>query len=157
MAEWIAESGSRLQPAPTDFERLYRANVAAISSFFERRCAEPQEVADLTSETFEEAIRSFGGFDRRRGTGRAWLFGIARHRYARHCERAAQAQALVQRVRVVHPLAEDVREEVEARIDAQREARAVLERCAGMSEVDRSVIELVDLSGLSPTEAASVL
>jgi RNA polymerase sigma factor (sigma-70 family) len=157
MAELTAEPGSRPTHAPGDFERVYRANVAAISGFFERRCAEPQVVADLTSETFEEAIRSFSGFDPRRGTVRAWLFGIARHRYARHCERAAQAQALVHRARVVHPLTEDVREEVEARIDAQREARRVLEHCAGMSELDRSVIELVDLSGLSPSEAASAL
>jgi RNA polymerase sigma factor (sigma-70 family) len=157
MAELTAEPRSAAMSDATDFERIYRANVTAISGFFERRCAEPQEVADLTSETFEEAIRSFAGFDPRRGTVRAWLFGIARHRYARHCERCARAQALTERVRVVHPLAEDVREEIEARIDAQRAARVVLARCADMSELDRSVVELVDLSGLSSVEAATVL
>jgi hypothetical protein len=85
------------------FEQVYRAHVAVISAHFERRCREPQEVADLTSETFEEAIRSMPGFDPRRGTIRAWLFGIARHRYARHCERAAQGQALAQRVLIASP------------------------------------------------------
>jgi RNA polymerase sigma factor (sigma-70 family) len=157
MAEVTAVPPSRSAPVATEFERIYRANVAVISGFFERRCTEPQEVADLTSETFEEAIRSYAGFDPRRGTVRAWLFGIARHRYARHCERYTREQALTQRVGVVHPLAEDVREEIEARIDAQRAARLVLARCADMSELDRSVVELVDLSGLSSVEAAAVL
>lgn len=157
MAQVTAEPNRRSMSVATDFERIYRTNVAPISGFFERRCTEPQEVADLTSETFEEAIRSFHGFDPRRGTVRAWLFGIARHRYARHCEQRARAHALAERVRVVHPLAEDVREEIEARIDAQRTARQVLARCARMSELDRSVLELVDLSGLSSVEAAAVL
>ena len=140
-----------------EFERLYRDHVSAISAFFERRCRDPQEVADLTSETFVEAIRSFAGFDPRRGTARAWLFGIARHRYAQHCERSASVKVLNERVRGVHPLTDDVRDEIEARIDAQRTGRLVMARYALLSELDQSVLELVDLAGLTPTEAASVL
>lgn len=146
-----------MTPTMASFERVYRANVAAISAYFERRCDEPQEVADLTSETFVEAIRHFGGFDPRRGTVRAWLFGIARHRFAHHCEQAVRGRALEERVRGTITLAEDVREEIEARIDAQGVGRELLARCAEMSELDRSAIELVDLAGLTPAEAASAL
>jgi RNA polymerase sigma factor (sigma-70 family) len=157
MTELATEMVPRMTTTMASFERVYRANVTAISAYFERRCDEPQEVADLTSETFVEAIRHFGGFDPRRGTVRAWLFGIARHRFARHCEQAARGRALEERVRGTTTLAEDVREEIEARIDAQRVGRDLLARCAEMSELDRSAIELVDLAGLTPNEAASAL
>jgi RNA polymerase sigma factor (sigma-70 family) len=143
--------------ATEEFERVYRDNVSVISAFFERRCRDPQEVADLTSETFVEAIRSFTGFDSRRGTVRGWLFGIARHRYAQHCERSAHGRALTEWARGVHPLADDVRDEIESRIDAQRAGRLLMAGYARLSELDQSVLELVDLAGLTPTEAASVL
>ncbi len=157
MTELATETPPTVTPTMASFERVYRANVAAISAYFERRCDEPQEVADLTSETFLEAIRHFGGFDPRRGTVRAWLFGIARHRFAHRCEQIARGRALQERVRGAATLAEDVREEIEARIDAQRVGRELLARCAEMNELDRSAIELVDLAGLTPAEAASVL
>src|ERR1035441_7593996 len=35
--------------------------------------------ADLTSETFAQALASRGSFDVSRGEPRAWLYGIARH------------------------------------------------------------------------------
>jgi RNA polymerase sigma-70 factor (ECF subfamily) len=157
MSELATEMPPRMTSTMASFERVYRANVAAISAYFERRCDEPQEVADLTSETFLEAIRHFGGYDPRRGTVRAWLFGIARHRFARHCEEVTRGRALEERVRIATLLAEDVREEIEARIDAQQVGRELLARCAQMSELDRSAIELVDLAGLTPREAASAL
>jgi hypothetical protein len=34
-----------------EFERIYRGNVGAVTSYFARRCTDPQTVADLTSET----------------------------------------------------------------------------------------------------------
>ena len=60
-------------------------------------------------------------------------------------------------MRIATVLAEDVREEIEARIDAEQVGRELLARCAQMSELDRSAIELVDLAGLTPREAASAL
>jgi RNA polymerase sigma-70 factor (ECF subfamily) len=157
MSELATEMPPRMNSTMASFEHVYRTNVAAISAYFERRCDEPQAVADLTSETFLEAIRHFGGFDPRRGTVRAWLFGIARHRFAHHCEEATRGRALEERVRIATLLAEDVREEIEARIDAQSVGREMLARCAQMSELDRSAIELVDLAGLTSREAASAL
>ena len=48
-------------------------------------------------------------------------------------------------------------EDLAARIDAQREGREILERCARLSEGERSAIELVDIAGLTPKEAADAL
>ena len=150
----------RRQPggrALVEFERVYRANVGALTAYFARRCSEPQDVADLTSETVLEAAGSFGGFDPRRGTARAWLFGIAAHVYARHCARLAGGRDAALRLAGRRPLEVDEFEELAARIDAQRTGRELLERCAGLSAGEREAIELVDLMELSPKEAAAVL
>src|SRR6202007_3144361 len=53
--------------AAAEFERLYRANIAAITAYFARRSADPHVVADLTADTFVTAITSFGSFDPKRG------------------------------------------------------------------------------------------
>src|SRR3984957_21313140 len=65
-------SGSGL----VEFEQVYRGEVDVVTAYFARRCAEPQIVADLTSETFVRAAGGFGRFDPGRGSARAWLFGI---------------------------------------------------------------------------------
>jgi RNA polymerase sigma-70 factor (ECF subfamily) len=143
--------------ALVEFERVYRANVGAVTAYFARRCSEPQDVADLTSETVLEAAGSFGGFDPRRGTARAWLFGIAAHVYARHCAGLAGGRDAALRLAGRRPLEVDEFEELAARIDAQRTGRELLERCARLSDGEREAIELVDLMELSPKEAAAAL
>jgi RNA polymerase sigma-70 factor (ECF subfamily) len=139
------------------FERVYRANAGAVMAYFARRCGEPQTVADLTSETFVRAAGAFGGFDPRRGSARAWVFGIAAHVYAWHCEQVAHGRDAVSRLAGQRPLAGDEIDELAARIDAEREGRALLERCGRLSAPERSAVELVDLAGLTPKEAAAAL
>jgi RNA polymerase sigma-70 factor (ECF subfamily) len=136
---------------------VYRANVADIGAFFARRCGEPQDVADLTSETFVQAIGSLGSFDPRRGTARAWLFGIARHVYAQHCERLALARSGVVVLAARRPLDGGEIEELAARIDAQGFGRELLAQLEGLPELERVALELVDLAGLTTPEAASVV
>lgn len=140
-----------------EFERVYRANVGAVSAYFARRCSEPQDVADLTSETVLRAAGSFGGFDPRRGTARAWLFGIATHVYARHCAGLAGGRDAALRLAGRRPLEVDEFEELAARIDAQRDERRLMERLAALSAGEREAIELVDLMELSPKDAAMAL
>ena len=149
----VAVSGRR----PGEFEQVYRANFAAITAYFARRCAEPQIVADLTSETFVRAVGSFGSFDDRKGSARSWLFGIAGHVYAQHCEQAASGQDAVARLAGRRALEVDEIEELAIRIDAERAGRALIERCSELPELERAAVELVDLSGLTPKEAAAVL
>jgi hypothetical protein len=68
----LAESGGRPAggSAAAEFERLYRANVEPVTSFFARRSADPETVADLTADTFVQVIISLGGFDPAKGTAR---------------------------------------------------------------------------------------
>jgi DNA-directed RNA polymerase specialized sigma24 family protein len=110
---------------------VYLRNVDVLMGYFARRCREPQTVADLTSETFVRAMNGFAGFDPRRGSDRAWLFGIAAHVFAHHCQQSAGDRDAVARLGGHRALDEDEIEELAARIDAEREGAALMQRYAG--------------------------
>lgn len=143
--------------ATAEFERLYRANVDAVTAYFARRSADPHVVADLTADTFVAVITSFGSFDPRQGTARAWVFGIARRVYAAHCQAYSQQQHQLRQLAGRRDLGPDQVEELVDRIDAERAGRRLVSELAALPEADRAVIELVDLAGLRPKEAAAAL
>lgn len=140
-----------------EFEDAYRENVSAITAYFARRYREPQEVADLVSETFVDAIGCFARFDPRRGTARAWLFGIARHVYAHHCAQAVNGRDTTSRLAGLRELENDELDELAAKIDAQRAGRRLMELCRSLPPLELAAIELVDFAGLRPKEAATAL
>ena len=143
--------------AIAEFERLYRANVDGVMAYFARRSRDPHVVADLTADTFVAVIASFAAFDPRKGTARAWMFGIARRVYASYCEAHSQQQHRLQRLAGRRDLDQDEVEELLGRIDAERAGRDLVAALASLPERDRAVIELVDLAGLRPKEAAAAL
>ncbi len=140
-----------------DFEAVYRANISGVTAFFARRVLEPQSVADLASETFVQAISSLRSFDPHRGSPRAWLFGIARHVYARHCDQLATGRAAAEELATRRALDDDEIDQLAERIDDQRAGRELLARLIDLPEFERTAVELVDLSGLTPREAARAL
>ena len=153
----VSGSGGLSGRRAGEFERVYRANVAAVTAYFARRCGEPQTVADLTSETFARAVGSFCSFDAGKGTARSWLFGIATHVYAQHCEQTAGGRDAAARLAGRRALEVDEIEELAARIDAEQAGRALIARCSQLPDLERTAVELVDLTGLTPKEAAAVL
>lgn len=121
-----AQARDRPPTSPLDeFEQVYLRNVEVLMGYFARRCRDPQTVADLTSETFVRAMTGFARFDPRRGSDRAWLFGIAARVFARHCEQSAGDRDVVERLGGHRALDEDEFEELAARIDAEREGAAL--------------------------------
>jgi RNA polymerase sigma factor (sigma-70 family) len=155
-----ARTRSRTRPRKTlleEFEQLYLRNVDVLMGYFARRCGDPHTVADLTSETFVRAMDGFAGFDPRRGSDRAWLFGIAAHVFARHCEQSAGGRDAVARLGGHRALDADEIEELAGRIDSEREGAALMRRCARLPAAERAAVELVDLEGLTPKEAALAL
>lgn len=143
--------------AVAGFERLYRANVEAVTSYFARRSADPHVVADLTADTFVTAITSFASFDPGKGSARSWVFGIARHVYAAHCEAYGQQRDRLERLAGRRDLEPDQVEELLDRIDAERAGRALVTGLGALPDRDRALVELVDLAGLRPKEAAAVV
>jgi RNA polymerase sigma factor (sigma-70 family) len=155
----VAGAGERAADpnAIAEFERLYRANVDAVMGYFARRSRDPHVVADLTADTFVAVITAFRTFDPRKGTARAWMFGIARRVYASHCQAHSQQQHKLERLAGRRELAPDQVEELLDRIDAERAGRDLITGLARLPEQDRAVIELVDIAGLRPKEAAAAL
>ena len=140
-----------------EFEQIYRDNADVVMAYYARRCAEPQVVADLTSETFVRAAGTFASFDPGKGSPRAWLFGIASHVYARHCDQTANGREAVARLAGHRALEPDEIDELAGRIDAERAGRKLIERCSRLPDLERAAVDLVDLSGLTPKEAAAAL
>jgi RNA polymerase sigma-70 factor (ECF subfamily) len=162
MSQHALDAAEQATPRPTggrldEFEALYRAEVTGITAFFARRSRNAQEVADLTADTFTEAICSFLTNGPSAGHERAWLYAIARHVFAKHCEQSSRRADALVRHAARHPLAEDEVEELAERIDAEASARRLLESLDDIPELEREAIELVDLAGLTPKEAASAL
>jgi RNA polymerase sigma factor (sigma-70 family) len=132
-------------------------NVASVTAYFARRSCDPQTVADLTADTFVQAITSFATFDPRKGTPRAWVFGIARRIYAAHCEAHSQQRSKVERLAGRRELTPDEVGDLIDRIDAERAGRALVTGLTTLPAADRAVVELVDLAGLQAKEAARAL
>ena len=157
VAAQTTRPGGSGDSALAEFELIYIGTVDAVMAFFARRCSEPQTVADLTSETFVRATGAFGGFDPDRGSARAWLIGIAAHVYAAALRSGGQRPRRGRQARGPRTLDVDEIEELTGRIDAERTGRKLIERCSQLPELERAAVELVDLSELTPKEAATVL
>ena len=71
------------------FEVFYRRHERALIAFFRRRVTSAEVAADLTAETFAQALQSRSRFRPRDGgnSSVAWLYGIAGHVYSRSVRR----------------------------------------------------------------------
>jgi RNA polymerase sigma-70 factor (ECF subfamily) len=140
-----------------EFEDLYRSTFRSLTGYFGRRVSEPQVVADLTAETFAEAMTSFATFDPRKGSSRAWIFGIARRVFAQYVNGVRRDADRAERLAHRRSLQPDEIEELAARVDAERTGRDLLARLEDLGKGERDVLELVVLSALTSREAGDVL
>lgn len=152
-----------LSPRPTIgrdpdlFEAFYRRHVRAVAGFVARRITDPHLVDDLTTEVFLAAIEGADSYQPSRGSEAAWLFGIARNVLAAERRQAAKRVDKLLRHAGRRPLDVDDISRLEEQIDAERAGRALLAAIAGLPPGPRAVIELVDIDGLTVTEAAVAL
>src|SRR6187402_1245570 len=78
-----------------EFERLYEAEAQGLFGFLAYRTGDRALAEDLLADTFERALRSRRGFDRRRGSGKTWLYAIALNLLRDNARRsAAEGRAL---------------------------------------------------------------
>lgn len=149
-----------LAAATTDkaaFLEFYDRHVEQVIAFGVRRLGDSDQVADLVAEVFLAVLRSAGSYDPRRGTARAWLYGIAANVVAGGRRRAAKeagAYAQLSGRRLLEP---DDYAELDSRLDAASAARRLSEAMARVPRADRAVLELVALDQLTVTEAAAAL
>jgi len=119
--------------------------IRKVYAYVAYRIGAGSEAEDLTSETFERALRYRGSFDPQRGTPLAWLFGIARstlagRRIRFHEELDAEAEA--------GPT--EIEEQTAERLDLQ----AALAR---LEERDRELISLRYGADLSSKQIGELL
>jgi RNA polymerase sigma factor (sigma-70 family) len=91
-AELLAAAGD-----PDAFAAFYRRHVREVMAFCARR-AVAADVGDLVSEVFATALVHSRRFDPGRGSGGAWLVGIANHKLADARRRGVVEAKLYQRI-----------------------------------------------------------
>jgi RNA polymerase sigma-70 factor (ECF subfamily) len=113
---------------------------------------DPDEAEDITQEVFVRAYRQLGDY-RSDGPLDAWLYRITR-RAALELTRKGRRRARL----VLSPAASPSRDvyttDPGGRVDRERAATLIRELFAGLPSRQREIFDLVDLQGLSPTEAA---
>jgi RNA polymerase sigma factor (sigma-70 family) len=133
-----------------DFDALYREARDDVFAYAATLLRDSAVAEDVTALAFERAYRRRSRFDARRGSARAWLFGIARNAALdelRSRKRAASTE-------LPGPPADPSPDEA-AELAAERDAvRRALGRLAAR---DREVIALKYHAELSNAELAAVL
>ena len=131
---------SRTREDPEAFGVFYDRHEAALLAFFWRATHRGDLAADLTAETFAQALASARRFNPARGSARAWLFGIARHQLADTWERGRVEDQARRRLRI-EPLA--LSDEALERIEAlgSRGGQEALELLASLPADQRRAVQ----------------
>lgn len=109
------------------------------------RIGDPSEAEDITSETFERALRYRQHFDERKGEPVAWLLGIARN---------CVYDALLRPRDQATPDAPVAKADVEAEVVGKL---TLVEAMATLSSSDRELLALRYGANLSPREIGQLL
>jgi RNA polymerase sigma-70 factor (ECF subfamily) len=133
------------------FERLYRDSRDDVYAYVHGLLRDRAAAEDVTALAFERAFRRRRTFNPRRGTRRAWLFGIARNAALDELRRHRRQAELVGEV--ADPGAADPGDAAEA---AMRRAtlRAAM---AQLSPRERELVALKFFAGLANAEIAQVI
>lgn len=144
---------STSEPTTARFDALYRATASDVFAYAMTLVRDRAAAEDVTAQTFERAYRRQSSFDAKRGTQRAWLFGIARN---------AALDELRSRRRTTALLA-DPEDPAAAHPDDGTDDESAVRRAtvrAALAQLDPRERELIALkfhAGLSNTEIAKVL
>jgi RNA polymerase sigma-70 factor (ECF subfamily) len=138
------------------FAELFDEHAHPLHRYLARRVG--VDVADdLVSETFLAAMRGRESYDPEKGGVVGWLYGIATNLLRGHAKREARLLRTAERYGVDMGVAESLEHTVVARIDSRSHLRRIARELAKMSDVDRDLLLLVSLAGLSVQETAEAL
>jgi RNA polymerase sigma-70 factor, ECF subfamily len=137
---------------------FFRRHVNAITRYAVRRCANPEDVADLVGECFLVALQASHRYVPETDTALPWLFGISRRLLAKQRRKYAGNRRLEVKVGNAFPsFSESEDEQIASAIDASRQAPALEDALSRLTHAEREVLELIAYDGLSPSEAAIAL
>ena len=139
-------------PAPeataATFADLYRETFHDVYAYVVTIVVDRAAAEDVTAQAFERAYRKQRSYNPRRGSQRAWVFGIARNAALDELRRRKRSATLV-----AEPPDELIVPEAEAAV-RRATVRAALER---LEPRDREIIALKFHGALSNAELARVL
>jgi RNA polymerase sigma-70 factor, ECF subfamily len=138
-------------PAAASFEALYRASAEAVFAYVASLLRDRSAAEEVTAAAFERAFRKRRSFDPRRGTQRAWLFGIARNAALDELRRRKRSAAMA-----AEPADVDAAPAEDA-ADAAFQRVALRAAVATLPPRERELIALKFHAGLDNAELAAVL
>jgi len=136
------------------FAELYRRYLPRIHAFAYRRTGVVEVAEDITSATFERALRNLGSFRWRGGGFGPWLFRIASNELADHYRRTGRSAATRAAAAAFHDDTTPDPAEALDRRDATTELLAAMDR---LSPRYQRALELRFFAGLTPGEAAAAM
>jgi RNA polymerase sigma-70 factor (ECF subfamily) len=142
----------RAHASGAQFEALYRACADDLYAYVASLLRDRSAAEDVTALAFERAYRRRALFDLRRGSARAWLFGIARNAALDELRRRRRIAPLVGEVADVTVRLEDDDELAERRL-LVREGEVILLKFVGRL----SNAELARVLGCSESNAGTRL
>lgn len=129
------------------FERVFRADHAALVAFCFRRVDDYELAKDLTAETFRIA---WSRWAEPRRSDRAWLFGVARNLIGNEYTRRAASEP-------IHLATEESPGLVDGRSASAFDAIEVQATLARLAPAHQEVLRLSYWDGLSAAQSAEVL
>jgi RNA polymerase sigma-70 factor (ECF subfamily) len=141
---------------PDAFAALYRRYVGRVFAFAYRRTGAREVAEDITSATFERALRNLGTFTWRSSGFGPWLFRITANELADHYRRATR-DASDRALRAAVALrASDAIDPAET-VDGRERATELLAAMSKLSPRYQQALSLRFLAGLSAAEAAAAM
>ena len=145
--------------AGEEFAGFYERNAQAVLAFFARRTFDAEAALDLTAETFAQALlsrRRFRGAEESEAV--AWLFGIANHQLSRFQRRGAAERKAIERLGIQMPsISPADQERIEELAETETLRDAARNGMAGLSEAERTAVQLRVVEELSYAEVAARL
>ena len=139
------------QPVKVGFDALYRSSRDDVYAYVATLLRDRSAAEDVTATAFERAYRKRHSFSARRGSARAWLFGIARNAALDELRRRKRTAPLVAELQEIDA------EPVEQRADLTLRRAVVRQALVGLAPRERDLIALKFHGGLTNAEIARVL
>ena len=146
---------STSEPSSARFDALYRETASDVYAYVLTLLRDRAAAEDVTAAAFERAYRRHATFDPRRGTRRAWLFGIARNAALDELRRRRRTAALL--ADPEDPATPGPATAAEADEEAAVRRAAVRAALEQLEPRERELIALKVHAGLSNAEIARVL
>ncbi len=138
--------------AEVEFDELYRSSRDDVFAYVAGMLRDRSAAEDITMQAFERAYRRRRSFNPKRGSRRAWLFGIARNAALDELRRRQRHTALA-----VEPEDKAAAGAAEDAAEAALRRSTVREAIARLRPRDRELIALKYFAGLDNSEIAVVV